>query len=353
MRRLMIGLLLLAATTAPPLSGSAQAVQDRDPDWLRQPTAEDIESIYPRAAVRKGSDGNARISCIVTVDGGLRDCRIEKETPAGLGFGQAALTLVQQFGMRPAIRNGKVVEERVNIPVGFIGAGTRTGSHIPGDTTQGMQRVARNVPWLKAPTFAQMTQAFPSRAKERNLVGRATLSCTFRSDGGLNACFVTNEDPIGLGFGAAAKTLVEEFQAQPTTPEGQSLNRASVQIPFTFNQPMMQGGQPATINAPKWAAMPTNADFGAAFPSKARGADIERSRVVLLCVVASGGGLEGCRVTTETPAGLGFGEAALSLSTKFRLNAWTEDGLPTAGSAIRLPIAYEIKGGGPSAAPQG
>ena len=43
----------------------------------------------------------------------------------------------------------------------------------------------------------------------------------------------------------------------------------------------------------------------------------------------------------EQPAGLGFGAAAVALSSAFQVTAWTAEGLPTIGGKIRVPIRYE------------
>lgn len=42
----------------------------------------------------------------------------------------------------------------------------------------------------------------------------------------------------------------------------------------------------------------------------------------------------------DTPAGQGFGEAALALGPKFRTLLWSEDGLPLVGGVLKLPIRY-------------
>ena len=47
---------------------------------------------YPESAVREGApNGAVRIACILPADGRFRECRIMRETPAGLGFGANAL----------------------------------------------------------------------------------------------------------------------------------------------------------------------------------------------------------------------------------------------------------------------
>jgi hypothetical protein len=47
-------------------------------------------------------------------------------------------------------------------------------------------------------------------------------------------------------------------------------------------------------------------------------------------------------VTSEEPAEFGFGQAALALAPHFRLSVWTEQGLPTVGGRVTLPIRYQL-----------
>ncbi len=65
-------------------------------------------------------------------------------------------------------------------------------------------------------------------------------------------------------------------------------------------------------------------------------------RVVLDCTVAAGGALSGCTVDREEPAGLGYGQGALAVATKFRVSPWSQDGQPTVGAKLRVPIRYEL-----------
>ncbi|MDQ8030223.1 MAG: TonB family protein [Brevundimonas sp.] len=41
------------------------------------------------------------LSCAVNADGSLRDCRVEREDPAGEGFGEAALRTARQARVQP------------------------------------------------------------------------------------------------------------------------------------------------------------------------------------------------------------------------------------------------------------
>jgi hypothetical protein len=51
--------------------------------------------------------------------------------------------------------------------------------------------------------------------------------------------------------------------------------------------------------------------------------------------------LKDCTVQRQSPEGLGFGDAALALSGLFQVSVWTDEGLPTVGGRVSVPIRYE------------
>ena len=65
------------------------------------PTAEDFAREYPPTAREAGLSGNAEIRCRANRDGELTRCRVESETPAGAGFGEAGLRMMQYFRVPP------------------------------------------------------------------------------------------------------------------------------------------------------------------------------------------------------------------------------------------------------------
>lgn len=90
-----------------------------NPQWLRLPTAGQMERAYPAAALRDEVTGRATIRCGVTVAGTLKNCVTTGQDPAGYGFGPAAVRLSQHFRMKPATVDGKAVEGVVSIPITF------------------------------------------------------------------------------------------------------------------------------------------------------------------------------------------------------------------------------------------
>jgi protein TonB len=72
-----------------------------DPRWLSQPTAEEMSRLYPQTAIDRDLTGDVSLMCAVVATGKLTDCKVMRETPAGAGFGQAAVKLSAYFRMTP------------------------------------------------------------------------------------------------------------------------------------------------------------------------------------------------------------------------------------------------------------
>ncbi len=319
---------------------SARAeVADTKADWLKQPTSADVLGVWPMGAWRKSLSGSAKISCQVSVHGALMGCTVASETPAGEGFGAAAIALTPQFLMKPATRDGRPIVSTVNIPVNF--KMPSDPSRLPSADHGGGRRSLSSVPWISAPTYSEVAAAYPRRARNEQVAGRATLSCTFKAAGKVELCQTVVEEPKGYGFSTAAKALAGRFVGPAETYDGTSLVGVSTQIPFTFAVDMLDPAK-QVIGSPQWAALPSGEDFASSYPAAAAKANVGQARVVMSCQVGPEGRLAACAVQSETPAGLGFGEAAKVLSKAFQVRTWTAEGLPTIGGSVRVPIRYNL-----------
>lgn len=309
------------------------------PDWLRKPTPEQLLAVWPTRDLGQVRTGKGVISCSVSIQGALFDCRVVSEEPVGSGFGAAALAVAPQLLLKPGLRNGKPeVTSDVHIPVNF---GGRPTSYLGNDAKTLTRPVLTNVVWTEAPTYAQVVAAFPVKARIAKTGGNVVLDCSFKSDGRLTGCEVLGETPKGLDLGRAAKTLMPLFMGPTLRSDGASTLRAGVQIPITFPIEMTSATQPVT-GKPRWTAAPSAEALLAAIPATAATAGVRTARVVMSCTIAQGGGLEGCKVSSEDPVGLGFGAATLGLAKDIRVSIWTAEGLPTIGGSINVPIRYDI-----------
>jgi protein TonB len=99
---------------------------------------------------------------------------------------------------------------------------------------------------------------------------------------------------------------------------------------------------PAQITGATWLKRPGAREFDRYYPTRAAEREKE-GRVVLNCSVNADGSIN-CRVTSESPDGWGFGEAALQISKFFKMAPMTANGTPTSGGQISVPITFRLGG---------
>ena len=316
---------------------------DSEADWLKRPRAEDLMAVWPSNALKRGVGGKATIACTVTVQGALRACRVISETPESSGFGGAAIVLSKQFLMKPARKGGVPVESEIGIPIDFPTPDRETGSYLRpvSDSPIKGDRIYNKLPWKQAPSLADMLAAYPARAKAAKVGGVASLDCRINKSGSLVGCDVLREEPYGYGFGNAAKSMTVRFAGPPVDQSGASWARSRVTLAVGFPVAALNGAAPG-VGRPEWTALPNAADLAAVFPAAAKTAGVYKARVVMECQVAAGGELDGCVIQSEAPADLGYGQAAIALAPTFRLSIWTDEGLPTVGSKVRVPIRFDL-----------
>jgi hypothetical protein len=85
------------------LAGAGPAVaQGAKPDWVAVPTREDMCRAYPETAREQGAEGGATLICDVSPDDMLENCSVQKETPQGMRFGEAAMSVAGLYTLRPS-----------------------------------------------------------------------------------------------------------------------------------------------------------------------------------------------------------------------------------------------------------
>ncbi len=229
MRVLVILGAWLAASAA--LAQPAAKPADQNPDWLRKPSAEDLDAVWPAAG--RDISGAAAIRCKVTPVGTLINCRVASETPAGKGFGQAALLLSPRFLMRPKIENGRPVEGDVTIPIRFTNKGIGEGTRI---------NVALTVDWAEVPNLQDMEEAWPEGVPAEHGYGHVVIRCAFKVSGELFDCGRISEQPEGHGFYRAARKLLPRFRLDPEGREGGHTRNLFIDLPIHLERP----GTPST-----------------------------------------------------------------------------------------------------------
>jgi hypothetical protein len=90
------------ASTTPPTTRPAPRGQVV---WAQRPSARRISELYPSRALREGVGGRVELSCNVLATQSL-SCSVASESPAGLGFGQAALSASSSYRASPSLSDG-------------------------------------------------------------------------------------------------------------------------------------------------------------------------------------------------------------------------------------------------------
>ena len=93
------------------------------------------------------------------------------------------------------------------------------------------------------------------------------------------------------------------------------------------------------ISEPDWLERPSPEEFAEHYPGIASSLGIE-GLATISCDVNTTGKLVGCEVVAEAPRDLGFGTAALAISSEFKMKPQMENGVPVEGGEVRVPIRF-------------
>ena len=174
--------------------------------------------------------------------------------------------------------------------------------------------------WVDKPTPRDLRGAWPREAFLHGMGGRADIDCRVELNGRLDDCEVVRETPSGFGFGAAALSLAPRLRFTPAlTDKGPAAWRVTIPINFelTAIPPSEEATEGMAMGDPiDWAAAPTSAELGVAYPRSAAGAP---GVALFQCWAAGDGTLNRCMLLRESPEGKGFGRAGYGLLGKFRV----------------------------------
>jgi len=183
---------------------------------------------------------------------------------------------------------------------------------------------------------------YPPEALAAGVDGTATIRCQRDIRGAYVGCNLVSEHPAGHGFGAAA--LAVAANAPPHTLTALSPYEMALELPFNFSfRAQPPSVRPdlfqASTSPPRWLTRPSADDIARVYPVHAAAIGLG-AHTVMTCTVDDKGGMAACGIDSETPADLGFGAAMLKLSHDFRMTTFTEDGRPTLGVRVVIPMRW-------------
>lgn len=97
-------------------------------------------------------------------------------------------------------------------------------------------------------------------------------------------------------------------------------------------------GRTEPTGTPDWLRRPSGEEIARYYPAEAMDKSVS-GRVTVLCSVLATGMLENCSVVSESPVGMGFGEAVIQMAIhEFRMKPTTSTGASVAGASVRIPV---------------
>lgn len=135
----------------------------------------------------------------------------------------------------PAVRDGSgagVDGARSGGGIGGAGGGLGAGNGGGGGAT------ATRAAWARQPSWEEIYEFHPQRAKSAKISGSAMLVCRATLKRRLKECRVTGETPVGWSFGRAALDLAPTLRVLPRRENGIEIDHGMVYFTIRFDMPI-------------------------------------------------------------------------------------------------------------------
>jgi TonB family protein len=166
----------------------------------------------------------------------------------------------------------------------------------------------------------------------------------------LDAALTPWSAPFGCHWPAAGSHALKErltmLNLVPASPLRRKLGVALAGLIAAADAGAVWAANPAppvVLKNPVWAQKPTMAEMVSVYPKTAEKTNVS-GKAVIDCRVGRDGRLGACSIRKQDPAQYGFGQAALKLTPRFRMEAKDADGRSTAGAAVTIPILFKLAG---------
>jgi hypothetical protein len=112
--------IIIVTAAAMLIASDAAAEEFKPPAWAAAPDGRLASDLFPGFAAFLGVNGRASLTCRIVQDGPPFLCRVDDESPAGLGFGAAARLVAASGQIRAARRDGGVAPATIQTTVRFF-----------------------------------------------------------------------------------------------------------------------------------------------------------------------------------------------------------------------------------------